>query len=123
MVAMPRPLHALIVDDDRGIRRSVGDVLEAAGYRPLVASSGEEAIQVARLHTVHFSIVDVHVRSDDGLSIFRDLREEVGMLPVIFMSGAFTPEIVARAQGLGARHCLHKPLGRSEPDGGGGRTD
>jgi DNA-binding response OmpR family regulator len=110
MVAQARSLNALIVDDDQGIRISVGDVLEAAGHRPLAAGNREEAIEVARVHPIHFSIVDVHVRADDGLHILLNLRQLLGVLPVIFMSGAFTPELVARAQALGARRCLEKPL-------------
>lgn len=110
MVAMPRPLHALVVDDDRGVRLAVGEALEAAGHRSFAAASAEEAIEVVRFQPVHFSILDVHVHADDGLRIFASLLEVTGALPVIFMSGAFTPDIVARAQGLGARHCLDKPL-------------
>jgi DNA-binding NtrC family response regulator len=110
MVAMPRPLHALVVDDDRGVRLAVGEALEAAGHRPFPAASAEEAIEVVRFHPVHFSILDVHVRADDGLRIFASLRQVTGSLPVIFISGAFTPDIVERAQGLGAHRCLDKPL-------------
>lgn len=111
MVAMPRPLTGLVVDDDRGVRRAVAQTLESAGYQAIEAGSEAEAIEVVTFHPVHFSILDVHIRSDDGLEVLAALRRELEMvLPVIFMSGAFTPEIVARAQGLGAYRCLDKPL-------------
>ncbi len=110
MVAMHRPLHALVLDDDEGVRRAVGDVLETAGHRHFAVASAEEAIEVVRLHPVHFSIMDVHVSADDGLRIFSTIQRFTGSLPVIFMSGAFTPDIVARARGLGAHSCLDKPL-------------
>jgi len=110
MVAMSRPLHGLVVDDDRGVRQAVADALAHAGHRVFEASSEAEAIEVVRFHPVHFSIVDVHIRSDDGLEVISALRQLLGVLPVIFMSGAFTPEIVAKAEVLGAYRCLEKPL-------------
>jgi len=110
MVAMPRPLNALVVDDDPGVRLTVADALETAGYCSFPVESRGEAFEVIRFHQVHFSILDMHVREDDGIQILTSLREVVVALPAIFMSGAFTPEIVARARATGARHCLEKPL-------------
>ncbi|MAG54722.1 MAG: hypothetical protein CMJ83_00370 [Planctomycetes bacterium] len=110
MVAMSRHLNALVVDDDQGIRLTVGEALQTVGHRAFAAANRAEALEVVRFQPVHFSIVDVHVQADDGIRIIRCLRKQTGALPVIFMSGAFTPEIVARAEALGARHCLEKPL-------------
>ena len=110
MVAMARTLNALIVDDDRGVRSVVGDVLAMAGHHPLFASSGQEAQDLIRETPVHFSILDIHIRSDNGLVVLLDLRRILEDLPAIFMSAAFTPQIRADARALGAQHCLDKPL-------------
>lgn len=110
MIAKSRPLNGLVVDDDRGVRRAVVETLERAGHRAFEAGSEAEAIEVVRFQPVHFSIVDVHIKSDDGLDVIASLRRHRDVLPVIFMSGAFTPEIVARAKDLGAYRCLDKPL-------------
>ena len=110
MVALAKALHALIVDDDRGVRESVGSILRAEGHRPFPAACRQEAVDVARRHPIHFSIVDVHVQAEDGLLIVDELRREVGTLPLIVISGDLTPEIIARARARGARRCLDKPL-------------
>ena len=110
MVALSRTLHALIVDDDRCVGTAVGSVLEASGHHTVYAQSREEALCIVRRFPVDFGIVDVHVRADDGLQIVGSLRAIVRGLPVIMMSGEFTPEIIGRAHDLGAHHCLEKPL-------------
>jgi CheY-like chemotaxis protein len=110
MVALKRALTALIVDDDRGVRTAVGAVLATAGHQTFQVGSAVEAIQVARIHRVDYSILDIHLRADSGLMILSDLRSLLQNLPAIFMSAAFTPQIRADAFALGARACLDKPL-------------
>jgi ATP-dependent Lon protease len=102
--------RALVVDDDPGVRQSVGSVLEATGLQALLAGSGPEAVESVRLQTVHFSIIDVHVHELDGLEILSRLRKIIHGLPAILMSGNLTAEIEARARAAGARTCLRKPL-------------
>lgn len=110
MVALANNLRALVVDDDRGVRSAVASVLEASGHQVFVAENREEAVGIVRVWPVHFGIVDVHVRSDDGLSIVGTLRAVIHRLPVIMISGALTPDVVRRAVTAGAHECLEKPL-------------
>lgn len=110
MVANPNPLHALVVDDDAGLRTAVGEVVRSLGHVSHLAGSRAEALELARAVPVDYSILDVHVRSDDGLLILGNLRTIYARLPVIFISADFTPETVRRARALGAHGTLDKPL-------------
>ncbi len=110
MVALARRPEALVVDDDRGVRTAVGSVLLSSGCLGHPAECLEEAVGIAKARRIDFGIIDVHVRAEDGLEIVGRLRGIVIGLPVILMSGAFTPEILGRAQDLGAHQCLTKPL-------------
>lgn len=110
MQASAPSLNALIVDDDRGVRNAVGQVLASAGHRAFETGSPEEAIDLVRTIRIHYSILDVHLKSTTGLVLLADLRTVAERLPAIFMSAAFTPELRAGARALGARACLDKPL-------------
>ncbi|HMS16901.1 MAG TPA: response regulator, partial [Planctomycetota bacterium] len=80
MVALRRSFNALIVDDDRGVRSAVGEVLATAGHQTFQVGSGREAMQVARMHRVDYGILDIHLRADNGLLILADLRHLLGTL-------------------------------------------
>ena len=41
MVATPRRYSILITDDDRGVRETLGEIVEARGLRPVLAEDGE----------------------------------------------------------------------------------
>ena len=51
----------LITDDDRGSREALRSIVEPEGYRTLLASSGEEALDILRDEPVHLAVFDVHM--------------------------------------------------------------
>src|SRR5206468_3158614 len=62
MVAMPEKLQdawILITDDDVSSRDALRDVLMVQGYRTVVASCGEEAVDVVQVATVHLVLMDM----------------------------------------------------------------
>lgn len=110
MVALKQPLQALVVDDDRGVAGAVSSVVEGLGHDAFAAGNRREALEIVQARLIHFSILDVHVQADDGLHILGSLRQISDRLPAIFISGALTPEITARAMQLGVLSVLEKPL-------------
>ncbi len=109
-MASANRLHGLVIDDDPGVRDAVGNFLSSCGYKASRAECRDEALSIVRLEVVHFSIVDVHVREDDGMAILDCLRLEALRMPVIFMSGGITAEILGSAAQRGAYGCVAKPL-------------
>lgn len=79
----------LVVDDDSMLREVVGRAIGDAGYRVLLAASGEEALTLASTLDGQLGLVvtDVRMPGMDGLTLaLRLLRLRPG-LPVVFMSG------------------------------------
>lgn len=109
-----RRLNALVIEDDVGLGQALQEFLAGLGHSPWLADSAGAARDVLGRTPIDFSLVDLHVRTDSGLLIVSELRARLGRLPVIFMSGAFTPELVARARELGAYGTLAKPLDLSD---------
>ena len=79
----------LVVEDEQVVRKVVRIVLERAGYKPLVASGGQEALDVLRSHEgpVHLLLSDVVMPQMDGKRLADEARSMRAQLKVLFMSG------------------------------------
>lgn len=106
-------LTVLIVDDEPGIRRSLGESLAEEGYAVLKAESGEQALELLRdpeSEALHLILLDVWLPGIDGLETLRlakDLRPD---LPVVMISGHATIDTALQATKLGAFDFLEKPV-------------
>lgn len=109
---MPRPFRILVVDDNHLIRRLLDLILEGAGYVPVEAESGEEALALALEAHPDVCIVDEVMPGMLGSDLIRALRSspEPGLarVPVIGISGraGAAHELVA----AGATAFVPKPI-------------
>jgi signal transduction histidine kinase/CheY-like chemotaxis protein len=103
-----RPI--ILVVDDRAINRDfLVSLLNYSGYRTIEANSPTELPAVDHLDLI---ITDVHMPGMDGLTFLRAMRGDsiTRRVPVILYTAAYkTPELEARAKGLGAFAVLTKP--------------
>ncbi len=101
----------LVVDDDPDIVKLITLSLEQEGFRAIGATSGEEAIQVARSRRVDAITLDLLMPGIHGLEVARRLKEDPATrsIPVVVIS-AYTrgrePELVA----LGVAGVVGKPI-------------
>lgn len=80
----------LIVDDEPGLRRVLSRALSRAGYRPLVATSGEEATELLKLHgTVDLILMDLRMPGMTGQTLFHVIASGWPALAsrIVVMSG------------------------------------
>ena len=66
----------LVVEDNEKNMKLFRDVLQATGYRTLEATSGEEAIEIVRLHEPALVLMDVQLPGADGVETLARLRED-----------------------------------------------
>src|SRR6201995_1716741 len=70
------PIRCLIVDDSARFAQIAVELLEDEGIEVLgVATSGEEAVQLARELRPDLALVDIDLGQDNGLTVARHLRE------------------------------------------------
>jgi two-component system chemotaxis response regulator CheY len=73
--ALQPELRVLIVDDDPEARDYLVAVVQEAGYRTAVASSGEEALQLLDTEFCPIMITDRNMPGMDGVALCRRARE------------------------------------------------
>jgi PAS domain S-box-containing protein len=79
----------LLVEDEDGVRELARMVLIAKGYNVLVASSGEEAIEISKKHTgpIPLMVTDVIMPRISGQDLARQLATARPETKVLYMSG------------------------------------
>src|SRR5579862_66999 len=104
------PARILIVDDERGIRESLGALLRDEGYEIETLSSGEDCL--ARVERDKFDLVllDVWLPKMDGLETLERLQSQNDAPIVVMISGHGNVEAAVRATKLGAFDFIEKPL-------------
>jgi two-component system nitrogen regulation response regulator NtrX len=100
----------LIVDDEAGIRESLGGVLADEGYSASSVESGEACLELLRKAAFDVVLLDIWLPGIDGLETLEKIREVDSAPEVIMISGHGTIETAVRATKLGAYDFLEKPL-------------
>lgn len=102
--------HAiLIVEDHPDTRATLKKLLERAGHRVTAASSGQQALVIAREEKFDLVISDLGLPDMTGNELMSQLRER-HQLPGIAVSGYGMEEDVARSHEAGFLHHLTKPI-------------
>jgi two-component system cell cycle response regulator DivK len=109
----------LIVDDDARNLKLARDVLLVAGYRTLVAETGNEAVALAAEHLPDVILMDLRLPDMDGTDAARILRGEArtAVIPVVLLSSISLEEGTAWLADAGFAGYLAKPIDIDEfPD-------
>src|SRR5215510_13120598 len=100
----------LVVDDERNIRRTMGMVLETAGYEVESASNGEEALAKCREQHYDIAFIDLQMPKMGGLELTRFLRGLSSKTAVVILTAYGSVKTAVEAMKLGAVDFLEKPF-------------
>src|SRR5256886_10928092 len=100
----------MIVDDEKGIREALKQVLEYEEIEVQACASGHEAIRVYPDFKPHLVFLDVKMEGMDGLETLKRVRELDPQAQVVMISGHGTIQTAVEATQLGAYDFLEKPL-------------
>jgi CheY-like chemotaxis protein len=98
----------LVADEDGSVRRMVARVLELAGYKPLLAGSGPEALAKFTVEKPAMVLLDLSLPGRDGWKIFEQLRCLNPLTAIIAMTAWDHPQAQAVQRGTDA--LMEKPL-------------
>jgi two-component system response regulator FlrC len=111
---MPETAKILVVEDDLDLREAVEDTLMLAGFTPVLACSGEEALQqLIRYQDIQCVVSDVNMGGMDGHELLRIIKTKYPHIPVVLNTAYGSIDRSVDAMRDGAVDYLVKPF---EPD-------
>jgi diguanylate cyclase (GGDEF)-like protein len=99
----------LIVDDEVGVRDSMQEFIEMAGFKPAIASSAEEALKLIQSNNIQVVITDIMLPGMGGLELTRLIKKEYDA-DVIVMTGYSGDYSYEEAINMGASDFVIKPV-------------
>lgn len=106
-------LTAVVVEDEKQIRRFVRQALEAEGWHVFEAETLKQGLIEAGTRKPDLVIIDLGLPDGDGVDFIRDLRIW-SSVPVIVLSARTSENEKVKALDAGADDYLTKPFGVSE---------
>jgi two-component system nitrogen regulation response regulator NtrX len=100
----------LIVDDEPGVRSSLGGVLRDEGYEVDAVDSGEACLERLAQKAYDVVVLDIWLPGMDGLATLARMRERQVDVQVVVISGHGNIEQAVRAIKMGAFDFVEKPL-------------
>src|SRR6201986_1802820 len=104
---MPRGWIA-IVDDDDGVRRAIGKLLQSLGHLTYAFSSASEYLQSKHVSDTSCMITDVQMPGLSGVDLQNQLIEAGHRIPIIFITAHSDENLRRRAMKDGAIEFLAK---------------
>lgn len=105
-----RELTVFIVDDDAGVRDSLGLLLGIQGYRIALFANSEDFIAAWRPYWLGCLVADIRMEAMDGLALQRHLGALGCVLPVIIITGHGDVNLARQAFKAKAIDFLEKPI-------------
>jgi PAS domain S-box-containing protein len=101
----------LVVDDEEAIRLVTEDLLKTLGYRVILASDGDEAVEIYRERPQSFDLVlmDIDMPNLNGRAAGKIMRLARPDQKVLFTSGYTDDAQVESLRNAGFHHLLAKP--------------
>ncbi len=105
---------AVVAEDDKGTRRLMQDTLADAGYEPMLAADGQEALDLLMQKHVDLMILDVMMPKLDGFSLLSTIRHSGSQLPVLVLTAKEAMADKKQGLRLGADDYMTKPADEEE---------
>lgn len=105
----------LVVDDEEGMRQTLGDILIEEGYQVSLAKDGYQAIkqvEEANVKKENFQLVllDIRLPGIDGVETFKEIKKISPRTDVIMMTAYTVAQLVEEAIKEGAFAVVYKPF-------------
>ena len=110
----------LIIDDERGIRNTLREILADEGYEVEVAENGKQGLEMAQAKAYDLIFSDIKMPEMDGMEVLKALKNgendengdaaHNGEVPIVMITGHGDVETAVQALKAGAYDFLVKPL-------------
>ena len=106
----------LIVDDEEDILELVKFNLTKEGYKTILATTGEQALDIAKNNQIDLIILDLMLPGIDGLEVTRIIRNnlELQNIPIVMLTAKGDESDIITGLELGANDYMSKPFSPKE---------
>jgi CheY-like chemotaxis protein len=106
----------LVIDDDESLLQMMSLMLKRAGHQAILASNGNEGIEIARRELPDAALVDVMMPELSGYEVCRILREDPRTqdIPLLILTALSQREHRSQAEDAGADDFVTKPVTRDD---------
>jgi DNA-binding response OmpR family regulator len=100
----------LVVDDEISCCEMLSDFLEARGFEPLVAFSGEEALEAYGQERPDLVLLDIRMPGKDGIETLREIKAMDPSAEVVMVTALHERELGLESIAQGAFDYVTKPI-------------
>ncbi len=104
----------LVAEDDASTNRLFCAILRRAGYDPVPAFDGEEALEKLDEQQVDLLLCDVMMPKLDGFALTQTIRDGGSLLPILMVTARALPEDKRRGFLVGTDEYITKPGDKEE---------
>jgi len=102
--------NILVVDDLKGMRVTLGGILEDEGHNVVLAENGYQAIEAAKQTSFDLIFMDIKMPGINGVQTFREVKKINPQAAVIMMTAYSVEDLVREALEEGAYAVVYKPF-------------
>jgi FixJ family two-component response regulator len=106
--------HVFLIEDDPGMRATLTDLLQFAGYQVRSWDNANEFLSELPVSAPAVILTDMRMPGLSGVEMHAELLQRGRSFPVIYLSGESTVPQTIKAMKLGAFDFLTKPFSREE---------
>jgi two-component system, NtrC family, response regulator AtoC len=100
----------LAVDDEPHMLRLLEISLRQAGYKPVLARDGKEALEVVKNQTIDLVVSDLHMPIMNGLDLLKNIRLDNEFLPFVMVTAMGEIKTAVEAMKAGAADYILRPF-------------
>ena len=104
----------LVAEDDASTNRLFCAILRRAGYEPVPATDGEDALQKMDEYKIDLLVCDVMMPRLDGFGLTQAIRESGSTMPILMVTAKALPEDKHRGFLVGTDDYITKPVDKEE---------
>ena len=104
----------LIVDDNRGIRRILSEILETRNYSVRAVGTGRACLEIVAQEDFDLILLDIKMQGMDGLEVLKELKFLGVTIPIIMMSAHGRSGTAKEVMLRGAFNYIEKPFDQNQ---------
>ena len=109
--------RAVVVEDQKPVRESIGELLQVIGCEVRMIGDGQAALDELGTTACDLITLDLNMPSLDGVSLVEQVVSEEGpnrQTPIVVISAYLSDAVVDNLKDLGVQHFLSKPFTAEE---------